>query len=406
MLYPDGKKEVSPALRQAQLDKVTLLGTAMGLASFFFLGYLTYRPNRLASGSSLPVWEAVSPLETAILPGLWALILLFAFLKGNNKGLNFFSGMAASAIFFTDFWLAGISAGKMVAAGDQFARVSLGAGAWVTALSAYIVLFASRRHLAESMFLKLTVSILGPFMLLLAAAGGHLNELSIAKEFLSREERFIREFFQHITLSGLAVGAGVFTGVPLGIWAFRSRLAEKVFFFFANTVQTIPSLALFGLLIAPLSLLSEKIPFLRQAGVRGIGWTPALIALALYSLLPIIRNVYTGLKIIDPGVIDAGLGMGMSRLQLLLKVEIPLALPVILSGIRTAAVQSIGNTTVAALIGAGGFGTFVFQGLGQAAPDLILLGAIPVILMALAADILMQELISLLTPKGISGGQR
>jgi len=156
----------------------------MGLASFFFLGYLTYRPNRLASGSSLPVWEAVSPLETAILPGLWALILLFAFLKGNNKGLNFFSGMAASAIFFTDFWLAGISAGKMVAAGDQFARVSLGAGAWVTALSAYIVLFASRRHLAESMFLKLTVSILGPFMLLLAAAGGHLNELSIAKEFL------------------------------------------------------------------------------------------------------------------------------------------------------------------------------------------------------------------------------
>jgi osmoprotectant transport system permease protein len=202
------------------------------------------------------------------------------------------------------------------------------------------------------------------------------------------------------------VGAGVFTGVPLDIWAFRSRLAEKVFFFFANTVQTIPSLALFGLLIAPLSLLSEKIPFLRQAGVRGIGWTPALIALALYSLLPIIRNVYTGLKIIDPGVIDAGLGMGMSRLQLLLKVEIPLALPVILSGIRTAAVQSIGNTTVAALIGAGGFGTFVFQGLGQAAPDLILLGAIPVILMALAADILMQGLISLLTPKGISGGQR
>jgi osmoprotectant transport system permease protein len=153
--------------------------------------------------------------------------------------------------------------------------------------------------------------------------------------------------------------------------------------------QTIPSLALFGLLIAPLSYLSNQWPWLQQFGIRGIGWAPAVLALIGYSLLPIVRNTWVALSEVNPAVMDAARGMGMSTLQAFLQVRLPLALPVLLEVVRITTIQAIGLTAVAALIGAGGMGTFIFQGLGQAANELILLGALPTIGLALLADALL-----------------
>jgi osmoprotectant transport system permease protein len=215
------------------------------------------------------------------------------------------------------------------------------------------------------------------------------------REYAARQGRFLAEVGEHLFLVGLSVGSAVAVGVPLGFLARSRRAWERPVFFVLNLAQTIPSLALFGLLIGPLALLARHWELARELGVRGIGWAPAVIALGLYALLPIVRNTYTGLKTLDPGVLEAGRGMGMGRGQLLLRVEVPLALPVILAGVRTAAVQNIGNTAVAALIGAGGLGVFIFQGLGQAAVDLILLGAVPTILIAVAADFLFQGVIGL-----------
>jgi osmoprotectant transport system permease protein len=178
---------------------------------------------------------------------------------------------------------------------------------------------------------------------------------------------------------------------------------ERPVFFLANITQTIPSLALFGLLIAPLSALSFAFPFLREIGIRGIGTTPALIALVIYSLLPIMRNTYVGLRQVDRSVIDAAIGMGMSRVKVFRRVEMPLAAPLVAEGVRIASVQSVGLATVAALIGAGGLGLFVFQGLGQAAPDLIILGTIPIIALALVVDALMRFVVRLVTPMGMAG---
>jgi osmoprotectant transport system permease protein len=388
-----------PPLLLAKVDKVALLGTSLGLASFFFLKFVNYRPHRLSSGTGHFFWETVPLMGTLIFFGLWLIMLILAFYKGQRRDLNILNGLIASINFFLSFWFAGNFAFDIASQEGVISRISLGAGAWSMAISAYIVLFASLKSFGNSKRWKFLISISGPILLLVLLYGGYFNELSIIKEFLTRKERFIQEFLQHIYLAGLAVGIAILLGVPLGILSFQKKIADKIIFFVANTAQTIPSLALFGLLMAPLTMLSESFPGLRQLGIKGIGWTPALIALTLYSLLPIIRNVATGLHIIDPAIIEAGTGMGMSRKQLLIKVELPLALPIILSGIRTATLQSIGNTTVAALIGAGGLGTFVFQGLGQAAPDLILLGAIPVIILALIADQIMQGIIILLTPR-------
>ncbi|MDD5543958.1 MAG: glycine betaine ABC transporter substrate-binding protein [Acidobacteriia bacterium] len=179
---------------------------------------------------------------------------------------------------------------------------------------------------------------------------------------------------QHLLLVLLGTGAGVLTGVPIGILLTRRPGARKPVLAVANIFQTIPSLALFGFLI----------PLL---GSYGIGRVPAIIALFIYSLLPILQNTSTGISGVDPAVREAAVGMGLTDWQLLTMVEFPLALPVIIAGIRVATVISVGTATIAAAIGAGGLGTFIFRGLRMNDNQLILAGAVPAALMALAADV-------------------
>jgi len=145
------------------------------------------------------------------------------------------------------------------------------------------------------------------------------------------------------------------------------------------------------------------LPALRELGIRGIGTTPALIALIIYSLLPIVRNTFVSLGQVDLAVVDAGSGMGMTRYQVFRRLEMPLAAPLVLEGVRIAAVQAVGLAAVAALIGAGGLGQLVLQGIGQAASDLIILGALPIIGLALVVDILMRTLVRAVTPPGMAG---
>jgi osmoprotectant transport system permease protein len=181
---------------------------------------------------------------------------------------------------------------------------------------------------------------------------------------------------EHLFLVAIATGAATMVGVPVGILLTRKPAFSKPVLAFANILQTIPSLALFGFLIPVL-------------GSYGIGRLPAIIALFLYSLLPIIRNTFTGINGVDAAVREAAKGMGMTDWQMLAQVELPLALNVIIAGIRVATVISIGTATIAAAIGAGGLGTYIFRGLRMSDNTLVLAGAVPAALMALAADFLL-----------------
>jgi osmoprotectant transport system permease protein len=309
-------------------------------------------------------------------------------------------GVGGNAVVCLVLALSGKTARGATPPDLTFARVSMGAGAWLTALAGYVLVLHAVHGGLLKKWEKALVSLGGLSVLVFLALAGAFDGMSVIRELAARRDRFVGELLAHLLLSGTAVGAAIVIGIPLGVLSFRVSAVERPVFFAVNVVQTIPSLALFGILIAPLAFISMKYPFLRALGIKGVGAAPALIALTLYALLPIARNTYTSLKVIDPAVPEAGRGMGMGALRLLLEVEIPLALPVVLSGVRISLVQAIGNTAVAALIGAGGFGVFVFQGLGQAVPDLILLGAIPVIVLAVAADRAMQALVRLLTPPG------
>lgn len=183
----------------------------------------------------------------------------------------------------------------------------------------------------------------------------------------------LQETSTHLLLVGVSIGIATLVGIPLGILITRKTNLRQPILGIANILQTIPSLALFGFLIS--------VPI-----IGGIGAKTAIIALTLYSLLPIIRNTYTGIISVDPAIREAGRGMGMTDKQLLLQVEIPLALGVILAGVRVATVIAIGVATIASAIGAGGLGVFVFRGIAMVNNDLILAGAVPAALLAILAD--------------------
>jgi osmoprotectant transport system permease protein len=197
---------------------------------------------------------------------------------------------------------------------------------------------------------------------------------------------------EHLVLVGIAVGVAVAIGLPLGVAATRDRRLEAAVLGVANVLQTIPSLALFGFLI-PVPVLG------------GIGASTAIVALTLYALLPIVRNTHAGIRAIDPALREAARGMGMTDRQLLTRVELPLAAGVIVAGIRVATVISIGIATIAAAIGAGGLGVYIFQGLAMVDDTVILAGAVPAALLALLADAALGRLARRLTPPGAPGGR-
>lgn len=195
---------------------------------------------------------------------------------------------------------------------------------------------------------------------------------------------------EHISLVGVAVGIATLTGVPIGIAITKNESIARAVLYVASIIVTIPSIALFGIMIPLLSVFGH-----------GIGYVPAVIAVLLYSQLPIIRNTYTAINNVDPALREAARGLGMSQNQRLRMVEIPLAIPVIMAGVRTAVVLNIGVMAIAAYIGAGGLGTLISRGITQSDPRQLIIGAVAVSLLAIIVDFSLLALQKRLTPKGM-----
>ena len=203
--------------------------------------------------------------------------------------------------------------------------------------------------------------------------------------------------WQHLQIVLIANAVAVVLGVLIGMWVSgkgREHIADGVIYA-ASILMTIPSLALFGILMGVLYAMS----------LPSIGMLPVIIALTLYGLLPIIRNTHTALREVDPAMIEAGRGMGMSGLQLLLRVKMPLAVPVILAGLRQAMVMNIGIAAIGSYLGAGGLGQPIFRGLANYRKDLVLAGAIVVSVLAVLTDLAMAGVEKLVTPRGVRIGR-
>jgi osmoprotectant transport system permease protein len=367
----------------------------LAVAALALTGFVGYAPNRLVSGKPIFLGAAAGPLPMAGIAVLGAALLAGSMMRPSSL-LHCAVAACAGLLLLLVLAAAG-QASKMLAVGATAAsRISLGMGFWTLAACAALAAGDGLQRLDAGIATRVAAVIALAGGVVLLAETGTFDALSVAREYATRHQVFAAALARHMTLVGASVAAALVIGFPLGVATARRPRLQGPVFATLNVLQTIPSIALFGLLIVPLSALVAAVPQLARLGIGGIGVTPAIIALVLYALLPVVRNTVAGLTGIDGAVIDAGRGMGLSNRQIFWRVELPLALPVLLAGLRIVMVQAIGLAVVAALIGAGGLGTFVFEGLGQYAVDLVLLGALPAIFLALAADFMMRVLTSLL----------
>jgi osmoprotectant transport system permease protein len=362
------------------------------------LPFLRQAPNRLLLGRPVGFITAAGMAGTGpvLAFGAAVLLLLLPSLFPARPGARWLSLLGAGLTLAAAAWLAGRAADSFAAtASSPAARTSFAAGYWIVTAALLLMASDTARRLRLSVWgaPAAALLLLAPIAALLA--GGELSQLSLLREYAAQRDLFAATLLRHILLVALALAITVVIGIPLGIAAQRSAGLRRVAFPVLNVIQTIPSIALFGLLIGPLSNLAMAVPQLAALGIGGVGIAPAVIALVLYSLLPMVRNTVEGLEGVPRQVTEAARGMGMTRGQAFWQVSGPLALPVLLSGLRVTAVQAVGLAAVSALIGAGGLGAIMFQGLFANALDLVLLGALPVIMLAVLVDMIFRMLVRL-----------
>jgi osmoprotectant transport system permease protein len=362
----------------------------LGASALAWLPFVRSAPNRMVSGEAVAVWNVLQTSPPLLSTGL-ALVLLLILSTCALRPTRFVLWLQAAMACTLIALLLALASGyaqHVALIQSPIARTSLGSAFWSVMVLAWLLAADAVQRLRARPLLRtaLTAAALLPLVLMLYS--GWCNELSIMKEFANRSDVFGTAVLRHLQIVLLTMLPTLAIGVPLGWWVYQRRAVNGSVFAVLNIIQTIPSIALFGMLMTPLALLAARFPTIAQAGISGVGLAPGVIALVLYSLLPVVRGTLTGLDQVPSAVMDAARGMGMSPVQMAWRVQLPLSLPVLLSGVHSATIATVGMATITALIGAGGLGAIMFEGLFSSAQDLVLLGVVPIVALAVVTDAL------------------
>ena len=381
---------------RTRLNPVLRVLALLAMAALCGLPFVSSAPNRLVAGEGVylvALWPTLGWPVALVLAGFWVL-LLSAWLTSRRSVVA--CGGSALLLMPALLWLAGTQAagqGASALVATSLGTTSLASGFWLTTLLLGLMVAESLQRWRAEAAARAAVGLLGLVLCGGLLASGACDALSLLKEAANRPEGLASAVVRHLYIVGLALAFTLCLGLPLGWLAVHRPGAGRAVLPVLNVLQTIPSIALFGLLMAPLAWLASTVPALGRAGLSGVGMAPAVLALTLYGLLPVVRGTWAGLAQLPSGVLQAAHGLGMSVGQRLLRVELPLALPVVLGGVRTAAVQAVGLAAVTALIGAGGLGAVIFEGLFSAAQDVVLLGVLPLLALGAATGSALQLLI-------------
>lgn len=362
-------------------------------ASLYGLPFLQIAPNRLVSGQPVYFFSIIHG-SAWLLVAMLALLNVVSMFKPTRAWLV--TALAISAAMLPGlFWLAASQASFSLQGALPIARASLGSAFWVALVLLGFMVSSALQQLRATA--RQTAVVCFALLIALGAllASGACDDLSLMKEYTNRADGFAQVVARHVQIVLLALTCTLAIGLPLGWAAHTYAKAGRVLLPVLNIIQTIPSIALFGLLMAPLALLTASFPLLGRAGISGVGLAPAVIALTLYGLLPVVRGTLAGLQQVPSAMAQAARALGLTPIQTLIHILLPLALPVLLGGVRTAAVSSVGLAAVTALIGAGGLGSILFEGLFANAQDVVLLGVLPIIALGVAVDALFKVLMGL-----------
>jgi osmoprotectant transport system permease protein len=370
---------------------------ALAIGAAGGLPFLRVAPNRLLSGEPVFLWDVLQQLGNQQIDALILSLVVLLSIAVWQPGQRLTQALLVltMAACLSGLWLlAGQFASSTIQAETPLTRTTLGAGFWTLAALAWLIALDAIARLQMPTLPRLFLQSAFFLPLLLSLNDG--QHLSIAQEYANQRDVFGSAILRHLQIVFLAVVPALVIGLLLAWRMTQTRSLRQALFPILNVIQTIPSIALFGLLMAPLAWLAVQLPALGRAGISGVGITPAVIALFMYALLPIVRSALAGLEQVPAEAVNAARAMGMSAGQLLWQVELPLALPVLLIGLRSAVVQTTGLAAVSALVGAGGLGQIMFDGLFSAANELVILGVIPIVLLALLADTFFKVLSSLI----------
>ena len=361
--------------------------------ALYGLPFLWLAPNRLVSGQPLYFISTVHG-SAWLLVVMLALSAVVAVLKPTRAWLG--AALVISAALIPNLvWLAASQASLNLQGELPIARASLGSAFWATLLLLGFIVSSALQQLRATALQSMLVAIAVLVALVTLLASGACDDLSLMKEYTNRADGFVQVAARHVQIVLLALTCTLAIGLPLGWAAYTHLKLGRVLLPVLNIIQTIPSIALFGLLMAPLALLASSVPAVGRAGISGVGLAPAVIALTLYGLLPVVRSTLAGLQQVPSAMVQAARALGLTPIQTLVNIMLPLALPVLLGGVRTAAVSSVGLAAVTALIGAGGLGSILFEGLFANAQDVVLLGVLPIIALGVAVDALFKGLMGL-----------
>jgi osmoprotectant transport system permease protein len=374
---------------------VLALCLALGVLAAWGLPLVRVAPNRLLTGEPVFLWEILQTHGSWWVAALVLLGILGVAITQPRKPAALAIVVVAMAASLASLWLlAGHHASRASLVDAALTRTALGSGFWALVALAWMAALdaIARLQWAALPRLLLQGAVFVPLLLSLGAG----QDLSIAKEYANHSDVFGPAVLRHLQIVLLAVAPAVVIGVVLAWRMTRMTRLRETLLAALNVIQTIPSIALFGILMAPLAWASTQAPVLARMGISGVGLAPAVFALLLYALLPIVRSALAGLEQVPAATVTAARAMGMTPRQVLWQVELPLALPVLLIGLRTAVVQTTGLAGVTALVGAGGLGSIMFDGLFSAANELVMLGVIPIVLLAVLADSIFKLLGTLL----------
>ncbi|MER5172975.1 ABC transporter permease [Thioclava sp. GXIMD2076] len=374
------------------MARVSPAGLVFALAGggLLCLPFMTIAANRIVAGEgvrlwTLGLWGATSGMALALVAGLSPRPALR--LAGGALGLGCL------------VWAVSQGSADLLADAGDYARSGPAAGVWGLLAVFALLMVDALNAMRPRALMRALLLVAGGVAVATVLSSGWLAGLSIAQEYSARSAAFWQALLRHLQLALGSLVVASSLGFPLGLLCHRHAGLRRLLLPMLGFLQTIPSLAMFGIMIPLLAGLATAAPVLAGLGIAGIGFAPAFVALVLYALLPVVGNTVAGLEAVPPATAEAARGIGLSARQRLWQVELPLGLPVLLAGLRIVMVQNIGLAVIAGLIGGGGFGGFVFQGLNQTATDLILLGALPTVALALVAAIVMDIAVELASPR-------
>jgi osmoprotectant transport system permease protein len=362
---------------------VAVTGSTIGALATAFGPFLSFRPNRVVDGVQAGAVDAFGAAAWLMI-ALWVLCAGLAFLEP-GRFIGPIRGLIGTAIIALVIVMSGAAAAEFAMDQGTVARTSFAVGFYYVTVAYLLVEYAALKDTPDTLGRLVTV-LAGVGALVAVAASGAIAELGIVREYQLASDTFGRELRRYLFYALGSTGTAIVIGIPLGIWAATNKRAEVPIMSVLNVGQVFPALAFIGIMMPILSGLSRAFPVLREFGIAGIGWAPVFIVLVVYALFPITRNTLVAIRELPPGVLNAARGMGMSRGRSLVEVELPLAFPVVLAGIRVALVQNTAGSILAALVGGGGLGSIVFFGLEQTSMDLVLVGVIPIVAMAFIFD--------------------